>query len=246
MNERKQEIVKMIEKCPNIIEVFGHEFLFTAIQSYEVNNECKWSPQNYFLANYLMSVSNYKGPKNYITELESMLNFFLSKHRDYIKSQSVLSRLTSKKEPTFQGRWSELIFAYFLNSKNIDIISISKTEQTKYGEVELFDIKTSCGEIEITTIMSEKGKVFDTDDVIFGMSEIGGIEKQLVNRKIKNKSGKKILAIDCTLVDELNDKLVEGKVGFPINFNIFKSTSKKVILFMRDSATQQVSLFKIL
>lgn len=246
MDERKKEIVNMIDKCPSIIEIFGRHFLYDAIQSYEVINGDKWSPKNYFLANYLMSVSFYQNQNNYITELEDMFSFFLSNHWDYIKSKSVLSRLMTKDEPLFQGRWSELIFAHFLNGRNIDIIDISKTEQTKKGEVELFDIKTKYGEIEVTTIMSEKGKVFDTESIFSGMLEIDDVEKQLVNKKIKNKSGKNIIAIDCTFVDELYSKLVEVREGFPIDFNVFKSTSKNVFLFLRYSATQQVGLCKYL
>lgn len=246
MDDRKIEILNMIQKCPSIIEIFGQQFIYDAIKSYDVIKGNKWSPKNYFLANYLMSVSFYQNQHNYITELEDMFNFFLLNHRDYIKSKCVLSRLTSKDEPLFQGRWSELIFAHFLNRNNVYLIDISKTEHTKNGEIELFDIKTNYGEIEVTTIMSEKGKIFDTNGVISGMLEIDEVEKQLVNKKIKNKSGKKILAIDCTFVDGLYNKLVEIREGLQINFDVFKSTSKMVFLFLRYPATQQVGLYKCL
>lgn len=246
MDERKKEIINKIEKCPSAIEVFGLDFIVDAIQTYDVINGDEWSRKNYFIANYIMSASFYLNHNNFITELEKMLSYFLINHKNYIKSKSILSRLMSKDEPLFQGKWSELIFAYFLKRRGVDIIDISKTEQTMNGDIELYDIKTNFGEIEITAIMSAKGKVFDTENIFLGILEIGDIEKQLVNKKIKNKSGKNILVIDCTFVDELHQKLYEVSQGIPIAFNVFKSTSKNVFLFLRHNETQQVDFCKYL
>lgn len=246
MEERKNEIIKTIHNCPNIVNVFGIKFLEDAIETYKTTDGIKWSSQNFFIANYFMSVSYYPNQINFITSLENLLSYFLKYHKDYILSKGVLSRIMTKDEPLFQGKWSELIFVYFLKNNNIDVISVSELQKTNEGEKELYDIKTEYGEIEVTTILSSKGKVFDTEEVFFGSVEIGDVEKQLVNRKIKNKSGKKILAIDCTYVDELYEKLFSYKEGLNIDFNVFKPTSKNIFLFLRNPATQQVGFCKYL
>lgn len=246
MVERKKEILKTIFNCPNIVNVFGQSFLEKSIDSYKTVDGIEWSPQNYFIANYFMSVSFYKNQINFITSLENLLSYYIKQHKDYILSNNVLSRLTSKNESIFQGKWSELIFAYFLNNKNIDVVSVSELTKTNEGEKELYDIKTEYGEIEVAVILSSKGKVFDSDEVFFGSVDIGDIEKQLVNKKIKKKGGKNILAIDCTFVDELYDKLFSYKEGINIDFSVFKHTSKNVFLFLRNPATQLVEFCKYL
>ncbi len=246
MEERKKQIIKLIRACPNILNVFRIEFLENAIETYETTDGTKWSFQNYFIANYFMSVSYYPNQINFITSLEKLLSYFLKHHKDYILSKGLLSRLMAKDETLFQGKWSELIFVYYLKSNNIDVISVSELVKTNDGEKELYDIKTKYGEIEVTAILSSKGEVFDTEEVFFGSVDIGDVEKQLVNRKIKNKSGKNILAIDCTFVDELYEKLFSYKEGLNINFNVFKPTSKNVLLFLRSPATQQVDFCKYL
>lgn len=190
MVELKKEIISRVESCTSITKVFGQSFLTDAIQSYKVINS-EWSRENYFIANYLMSSSYYWYLQNCITELEDMLKYFLSNHTEYIKSKSVLKRLKSKDEPLFQGIWSELIFTNFLRKRDIKIVEVSKTVRTKNGEVELFDIKTNYGEIEVTTIMSSRGRIFEEQNTFSGSLEIGNIEKKLVNKKIKDKSGKK-------------------------------------------------------
>lgn len=246
MDKRKAYILRIIKKCSSITEVLGSQFITTAIETYDTVEKIKWSPRNYFISNYFMSASFYPNQLNFISELENLFNYYLTTHKDYIKSKSVLSRLTTKNEALFQGKWSELIFTYYLKNHNIEIIDISKLEKTKDGENEMFDIKTNYGEIEVTEIMSDKGKVFDTEEVFMGSPEIGDIEKQLVNKKIKNKVGKRILAIDATFVDELYMKLIDATEGLKINFNVFKRTSKNVFLFLRNPVTQQVGLCKYL
>lgn len=57
---------------------------------------------------------------------------------------------------------------------------------------------------------------------------------------------KKIVAIDCTFVEGLYLNLVEGKEGLPIDFNVFRHTSKNIFLFIRVPETQQVGLTKYL
>ena len=246
MENRKKEILNTIYNCPNIVELFGESFLDNAIESYKTIDKIKWSSQNYFIANYFMSASFYLNQINFINSFEKLLSYFITQHKNYISSKNVLFRLTSKNEALFQGKWSELIFVYFLKNSNVDVISVSELIKTNEGEKELYDIKTKYGEIEVTSILSSKGKVFDSEEVFFGSVEIGEIEKQLVNRKIKNKSGKKILAIDCTFVDELYEKLFSYKEGLNIDFDVFKPTSKDIFLFLRNPANQQVGFCKYL
>lgn len=244
MVERKKEILKMIYNCPNIVNVFGQSFLEKSIDSYKIVNGIKWSAQNYFIANYFMSVSVYQNQINFINSLENLLSYFIRQHKSYILSKNVLSRLTSKDESIFQGKWSELIFAYFLNNKNIDVMSVSALTKTAEGEKELYDIKTEYGEIEVAVILSSKGKVFDSDDLFFGSVDIGAIEKKLIDKKIKKKIGKNILAIDCTFVDELYYKLLSYNEGINVDFSVFKDTSKNIFLFLRNPATQLVGFCK--
>lgn len=152
MIDRKKEILNIILNCPNIVNVFGWSFIEKSIDSYKIVNGIKWSPQNYFIANYFMSVTFNQNQINFITSLENLLSYFIRQHKNYILSKNVLSRLTSKDESIFQGKWSELIFTYFLNNKNIDVMSVSALTKTAEGEKELYDIKTEYGEIEVAVI----------------------------------------------------------------------------------------------
>lgn len=244
MIKRKSLILEQLKNCPSIVEVFGISFLEEAINTYQVVNEIEWSRQNCLISNYFMSVSYYQGELNFITELERMLTYFLSTHRDYITSTGVLTRLTSKDEHLFQGKWSELVLAYYLVQKGIQLIDLSRTQLTDKGEVELFDLSTDQGEVEVTVIMSEKGRAFDTADVFGGSLQLGEIERHLIDRKISSKSGKKILAIDCTFVDEVYRALLDATLGIQLRVGTFKQSSKIVYLFLRSPATQQVGLLK--
>ena len=245
MNERKNEIKRLIKQYPNVMDLFGKEFLLEAIECHSVDNCDQWSPKNYFLSNYLMSAFDHLNEPNFITELENMLQYFLQEHPTYIASKQVLSRLKSKDKALFEGKWSELIFAYFLKRKNVANIDMSNIIQTEDGEKELFDIKTDLGEFEVTTILSQKG-MYNTNQVILGSLEINENDKILVNGKIKKKRAKSLLAIDCTLVEDLFVKLAESQLGMPIDFNVFKRTSKQILLFIRDPQTLQVALCRAL
>jgi hypothetical protein len=246
MTPRKEQIITEIKRCPSIIEFFGNEFILTSIETYQTVNGFQWSPRNYFISNYFMSISFYQNQPNFITELERLLHYYLTNYPALIKSKNVISRLTTKDESLFQGKWSELIFGYFLAGKGIEIIDISRTQQSVHGEIELFDIKTKYGEIEVTAIMTKEGRIFDTNEVFIGSLQIDDFEKRLVNKKIKKKSGKKILAIDSSLIDELQTRILESSIGINVDFDVFQPTSKEIILFLRNPETCQVGHCKFL
>ncbi len=246
MTPRKEHILAEIMRCPSIVECFGNEFILTSIETYQTVDGNQWSPRNYFISNYFMSISFYPNQPNFITELERMLHYYLTDYPEYIKSKNVLSRLTTKDEPLFQGKWSELIFGYFLACKGIEIIDFSRTQQSVNGEIELFDIKTKYGEIEVTAIMPKGEQIFDTNEVFIGSLQIEDFEKRQVNKKIKKKSGKTILAIDSSLVDELHTKILETSIELNVDFDVFHPTSKEIILFLRNPETCQVGHCKFL
>jgi N6-adenosine-specific RNA methylase IME4 len=243
MGKRKKAVVNFIEHCPNIRKLFGDKFLSKAIESFSTGENDQWSPNNYFISNYLMGASRHLDKDNFITELEQMLQYFLKEHPTYIKSKQVLVRLKSKDRALFEGKWSELIFAYFLNKKDVSNIDLSNIILSENGEKELFDIKTDLGEFEVTTILSQKG-IYDTNQFIWGSLEIDKKDRILINGKIKKKRSKSILAIDCTLAEDLSTKLVESQLGMPIDFNVFRKTSKIILLFVRDPQTLQVMVCK--
>ena len=249
MDERKIKTIDLIKTCPNIINLFGKKFLLDSIGSYTVIGINQWSPQNHILANYLMWRQYFSTEPNFITELEKMLKYFLSKHPEYINSKRVLSRLKSKDNSQFQGMWSELIFAFFLKRNNVEILDLSNLIQTKNGEKELCDIQIALSDIEVTVILSKKGMLYESNglDMSFiGAPEIDNISKTLVNRKIGKKRGKKIVAIDCTFVFDLYTKINEAQMGLDIDFNTFKETSRKILLFIRNPHTEQVATCRLI
>lgn len=246
MVKRKIEILTLIEKYDAIKQLFGSDFIKECIDTYKVNEKQEWSPNNFFISNYLMSASFHFNEPNFITELNNMSRYFLENHSEFIYSEVTLTRLKSKDKFLFNGKWSEMIFAYYLTLRGVKVLDISRIIPTNEGEIELFDILSELGSIEVTTILSEKGKSFIDGEVFSGDLSIGSIEKELVNKKIKKKSGNNLIAIDCTFVDELFSRIVESNSGFNIDYNVFKNKSKTVILFIRHPYTQQVGGVKFL
>lgn len=244
---RRNQILSSIDCYPNIKKLFGEGFLNNAIQSFSLING-KWSPENYAISNYLMSGRNFLKEEDFIifmSALEKMILFYVANYPTYITSSDLMKRLKSKKMSDFQGKWTELIFGYYLHSKGIKIEEMSPKEETSDGEKEICDIRTDFGEIEVSIILSDKRVSFSDGEVFFGDTNISYIDRELVNKKISRKKTKKILAIDCSLLDEIRLQFLNSYLGFDINFDVFKETSKKIILFIRDPLTEQVACHKI-
>lgn len=249
MDNRKEILQNELNKYPVISDYFGYEFLRKAIRTYKTkSNSLVWSSSNFIISNYLMSHYNFREKVNFITELEKLLIFYTDNFSDYIRSEDVRKRLMSRNNSYFQGKWSELILGYFLNSRGIKILEMSKKINCSEGEIESNDIISSVGSFEVSVILSDKGREYPDDTVFFGSLEISQTAIDLINQKIKKKAlqnNSTILAFDCQHIMNIYNSFSHIYLGIPVNFNVFKDAKKPILLFIRDAYTEQVCAGKL-
>jgi hypothetical protein len=237
----KEEFLRKIDDCDNLKSLLGYDFLKKAIQDFQYIDN-KWSSKNICFVNYLHV---HFDKEDYFLSLEMMLSFYLKNFPEYIKSTDVINRLTSRRMEDFQGKWSEIALGYYLHGKGVKILEMSPKDKTYAGENEICDIKTDLGCFEVSAILSEARTIFPEDSVFWGDTNVSYSDTQLVNKKISRKQAKKILALDCSWLDNVRLQFNNIRLGFDINFDVFKKTSKKIMLFVRDTTTEQVVCHRI-
>lgn len=192
----------------------------------------------------------------FLIECNKMLGFYLEKFPEKIKSADVIKRLSSKKESDFEGKWSELIFGYYLNNLGYELNDISVKEKTNDGEKEICDLRTNLGDIEVACSLSKNGQFPEMDSEseddpnnAFSIDmNITGELKKIILSKIHKKNDKNIIAIDCTYLDEMRhhfDQISDENFKMYSDISIFRKDEKNIFLFLRNPITEQVSERKI-
>lgn len=238
MPDIKEEIISYLRDFQNITSYFGENYLRNSINHYFSR---KKGSSYYHLANFI--VINY-GLENFsfFSELNEMLKYFHSeKHlQEYILNPKVKNKLKSMNMADFHSIWTECIFPYFLQKNNFRILKIG---QRKGESTEKADIITDNGLFEVTAVLSEKDR-YKTGEVFCGSNLISSDSKTIVNDKIddkKNQNDATHIAIDCTFMDDLSEKLMSAAIfNFKTDFEVFKKIPKSVFIFTRHNVTEQV------
>jgi hypothetical protein len=183
--------------------------------------------------------TSYNEDNNYITEWSQMLTFFNEKFPESINSSDAKARLQRGDEANFQGKWTELSYAYYLSKKGENILEMNPQNG---NDIEITDIRTNKGSYELTTLLS-KSLNEEILTPVPGSSEFTSEIKFIVDRKLKakeNQNPSDFIVIDATRSAEVMSQKVINDYISEIDWDVFHRVAKGVILIFRDTHTEQI------